>query len=56
MQLRQPSQKAWPHTRMRGTTPSLRHTASQSQNAPAGGSYDSKTATVVYLVLLITPS
>ena len=45
MRLRQPSQKAWPHvTRMRGTTPSLCRTASQSQSVPAaGGSRDSKT-------------
>jgi hypothetical protein len=34
MQLRQPSQKAWPHvTSMRGTTPSLRRTASQRDRA-----------------------
>ena len=42
IRLRQPSQKAWPHTRMRGTTPSLRRTASQSVPT-AGGSHDSKT-------------
>ena len=36
MRLRQPSQKAWPHTRMRGTTPSLRRTASQSVRPQEG--------------------
>ena len=39
MRLRQPSQKAWPHGSRRGTTPSLRRTASQSVPA-AGGQED----------------
>ena len=42
MRLRQPSQKAWPHTRMRGTTPSLRRTASHSQSVPAAGGQEGR--------------
>jgi hypothetical protein len=36
MRLRQPSQNAWPHTRMRGTTPSLRHTTILSESERPG--------------------